>query len=117
MNNLLSLLVNGRAFSSTRSGGQFGALQMMLVWEKGRPARNQAGQIMDPKRWRIDACGTPMDRTKYGDTNSEYGWEIDHIFPVGRGGTDDMSNLQPLNWKNNRKKGDGIFQSAALYRA
>jgi 5-methylcytosine-specific restriction endonuclease McrA len=37
---------------------------------------------------------------------SEGGWEIDHIVPVSLGGSDDLDNLQPLWWKNNRRKGD-----------
>ena len=42
---------------------------------------------------------------KYGDTKSEYGWEIDHIKPLAKGGGNEMENLQPLHWKVNKKKG------------
>jgi 5-methylcytosine-specific restriction endonuclease McrA len=51
-------------------------------------------------------CGNVMKSSDYGNTNSQYGWEVDHIKPVAKGGTDDLSNLQPLQWDNNRKKGD-----------
>ena len=36
----------------------------------------------------------------------KYGWKIDHIKPVAKGGTDDLNNLQPLQWANNRHKSD-----------
>lgn len=49
-----------------------------------------------------------MLRNKYGATDSEYGWEIDHVVPRSKGGTDLLGNLQPLQWENNRSKGDAI---------
>ena len=112
MNSINSLLRAGQAYSSDRTGGQFSATQVSIVWQKARPVQNY-----DPNQWRLDACGAFLDRTKYGDTNSVYGWEIDHILPICRGGTDDVSNLQPLHWKNNRKKADGVFRSASEYCA
>lgn len=62
----------------------------------------------DPARWRADVCGTPMDWFEYGNTNSQYGWEIDHVLPVAHGGGDELSNLQPLQWYRNRVKGDKL---------
>jgi CRISPR/Cas system Type II protein with McrA/HNH and RuvC-like nuclease domain len=71
------------------------------VWQKGRviPGKN-------PNQRRKDACGHEIDYSAYGDTNSRYGWEIDHIRPVARNGSDDISNLQPLYWETNRNKAD-----------
>jgi len=46
-----------------------------------------------------------MKRSEYGQT-SKFGWEIGDINPVASGGTDDMANLQPLYWENNRHKSD-----------
>lgn len=59
----------------------------------------------DPTSIRMDACGAPIKRWDYGQT-SEFGWEIDHIKPVSLGGGDEINNLQPLHWQNNRHKAD-----------
>ena len=47
-----------------------------------------------------------MERSRYGDRSSSFGWEIDHEQPVAADGSDDLSNLQPLQWQNNVHKGD-----------
>ena len=70
------------------------------VWEKGKKIIGVKSDVV-----RKDKCGVFIARIHYGDT-VQYGWEIDHIKPVSKGGTDDLSNLQPLFWENNRHKGD-----------
>ena len=48
-----------------------------------------------------------LENIEYGyGEESEYGWEIDHVLPLSKGGTHDISNLEPLQWQNNRTKGD-----------
>ena len=54
---------------------------------------------------RKDKCGTKIRRGSYG-SRSKLGWEVDHITPVSAGGDDELQNLQPLQWENNRSKGD-----------
>ncbi len=46
-----------------------------------------------------------MQRSKYSDT-AQYGWEIDDIKPLAKRGPDDLGNLQPLKWEDNRHKSD-----------
>jgi len=66
------------------------------VWEKGKPSS-------EPNKWRKDACDAWMDYAEYGERDSIYGWEIDHIDPNGGDG---LQNLRPLQWNNNVAKSD-----------
>ena len=83
-------------------GGAWTPQQVATVWQKGAIVPGY-----DPARFRKDRCGAWMQYDKQGDnTPGGYGWETDHDKPLAKGGTDDLSNLQPLQWQNNRGKGD-----------
>lgn len=69
------------------------------VWSKGKIIPGN-----DPRFWRQDQCGAWIGRKFYGNRNSQYGWEIDHITP---GDDDNISNLRPLQWSNNAERQDG----------
>ena len=81
-------------------GQDFRADLIEAVWSKGSPIDGY-----DARTWRRDKCGRAMKRDQR-NREDEYGWEIDHIKPVALGGTDDLTNLQPLHWSNNAKKSD-----------
>ena len=63
----------------------------------------------DPNQIRQDQCGAIILYSQYGNRDSQYGWEIDHIVPLSRGGTHTWDNVQPLHWNNNASKGDGVL--------
>lgn len=81
----------------------FNEATIQAVWEKATIVIGR-----DPNKVRKDANDAWIHRDKYGVTDSEIGngWEIDHIIPVSKGGSNHLSNLQPLQWRNNRCKSD-----------
>lgn len=83
------------------NGNKFKSNIIEAIWNKAKIQESVNSNI-----WRKDSCGAWIKRNEYGNTESDFGWEIDHVIPVSKGGSDDLSNLQPLHWKNNRGKGD-----------
>lgn len=82
------------------NGGGWAESDLLKIWKKGKIVGNN-----DPAIWRKDRCDAWMRYSGHGSAG-KYGWEVDHINPVANGGTDLYSNLQPLQWENNRHKGD-----------
>lgn len=97
--------------NTTRSGHHFSPAVVQQVWEKGTAVPG-----LDPNRYRRDRCGALMERTHHGNTSSQRGWEVDHDWPVAKGGSDALSNLQPLQWQNNRHKSDNWPWACAVAR-
>jgi hypothetical protein len=81
------------------------------VWEKGT--------IIDANHkdiYRQDSCGAWIEKDKYG-SEEIFGWEIDHVLPLAKGGDDDIINLRPMHWQNNRSKGDFFPSYKCIVRA
>ena len=70
------------------------------VWEKGFSIEGY-----DAAKFRHDTCGAWMQKNKYG-SEENLGWAIDHVYPLSKGGKNDLENLRPMNWQNNRSKAD-----------
>ena len=83
--------------------------QIQYVWN-----RATAVEGYDKNRFRKDACGAWIIRDKYGDDDSLYGWEIDHIVPqslleekgYSQKDIDKYENLRALQHENNASKSD-----------
>lgn len=73
-----------------------------IIWSKADKNANN-----DPALWRKDQCGAWMYWPHYGNRQSDYGWEIDHIKPDSKGGEDVVSNARPLQWFNNASRQNG----------
>lgn len=59
---------------------------VLHVWEK---ASSVAGY--DPDIWRKDFAGAWIRKDSYG-LHTKYGWEVDHLQPLSKGGTNDLGN-------------------------
>ena len=88
-----------RKYGTNIKGAGFSQDIIDAVWEKSYDF-SPKGQSAS------DAYGNRIKYAKHGRTDSPFGWEIDHIKPVAKGGTDDLHNSQPFQWQANRFKSD-----------
>jgi hypothetical protein len=90
-------------FPSTNTLGKpFDAATIQAVWNKAEISSKHSPL-------KTDAFGSLMWKEAYQNVNTKFGWEIDHISPVSRGGGDELENLQALQWEHNRHKRDNVL--------
>lgn len=67
--------------------------KVQRVWEKANLVAHHDSNV-----WRKDQCGAWIHRAAFGKnaSDSQYGWQARH---VKSNGSDDLSNLIPLQWK------------------
>ncbi|MCR4307104.1 MAG: HNH endonuclease [Candidatus Berkelbacteria bacterium] len=96
---LIRNVVKRRLYSRVREGQERGAEGKFTI-EEWELKKKEFG-------YRCVLCGV-TEETLLNTTG--YGLSIDHIIPVSRGGTNWVSNLQPLCRGCNSKKGNRLIQ-------
>ncbi len=61
----------------------------------------------DKNIWRQDLAKAFINRQDYGK-DSLYGWSIDHVYPLAKGGDNTEINLRPMQFANNMSKSDSF---------
>ena len=72
------------------------------VWDKAKKVRGE-----NPDNVRQDPYGNMLRKDQFG-RDTRQGWEIDHIKPESKGGSDAVRNLQAMQTKKNRELGDSL---------
>lgn len=72
--------------------------------ERGRGIRKHWRQLLDDQGPICGICGLGLDMTE--DHISGYEFEVDHIIPRSRGGSNEYSNAQLSHSECNKSKGD-----------
>jgi len=78
--------------------------QKEKAWNNAKEIRGK-----DPDFYRQDPYGNTMYKLSYGK-GTTMGWDVDHIKPSSRGGSDATVNLQALNSSVNRSKQDSLVK-------
>lgn len=87
------------------------------LWEEATIAQDK-----NPTVWRLDPCGALIQKDQYGNRESDYGWEVDHVvsksFLINVGASeeeyDDPINLRAMHWANNDSKGTNYPEYQAV---
>ncbi len=80
--------------------------QKEKAWNNAKPIKGK-----DKKNYRQDSYGKTMYKASHGKS-SVMGWDVDHIKPKSKGGSDATRNLQALNSNVNRSKGNSLVKKS-----
>ncbi len=86
-------MIRPNFFNSPSPRGAFDD-EKLVAWRKGCIISGH-----DPDEWRMDRYGSLMRFPEYGQT-SVFGWATG----ADPSGSEELPNLEPLYWRNNRRK-------------
>jgi hypothetical protein len=78
-----------------------------MAWNSARAVPEH-----DPATERLDACGAWIHYADFENHDSDYGWEIDHVYPISKLRSKKIprqlwnhsTNIRAMHWKNNQSK-------------
>lgn len=74
---------------------------------KTMPSRLAADKVLREYGSACHICGEEIDLNL--PRTSRMGLTVDHVFPLSKGGSDELDNLRPAHWICNRRKSDKIY--------
>ena len=99
-NNRITYVIDGIRYQVQKDDENYGIYKIgdirMDFWEREFGNVNEA----------TDFAGRKILKCAYGQMNSKYGWDIDHIQPLSKGGKDNDDNKQIVHVSTNDEKAD-----------
>ena len=104
---MLTTTMSKKPTKSSSTHSKYGQKQTPAkVFSLAKPVKGK-----DPKLYRKDPYGNTMYKYSHGKSTS-LGWDVDHIKPKSKGGSNSIRNLQALHSSINRSKGNTLVKKS-----